>query len=229
VILFGVVIPVLAVRNRRQLSGGARPLPPRMTHFRSTAVMSVVLASFSLAVARVEHIDRVLFRGPDHLLAALTAGVAMYATAVVFMRPRWRRAVARRTRVVYLFMPETAAERTWWIVVSVLAGIGEEITWRGVQTALLVALSGSYWTAALVSAISFALAHFLQGWKTSVLIVIFALGFQGLAWLAGSLYVAMLVHVAYDITAGLSYGQFARELGYRVEENPTGSIAPPSA
>jgi membrane protease YdiL (CAAX protease family) len=191
--------------------------------------MLVVLASLSLAVARVEHIDRALVRSPGHLLTALTAGLAMYATAVVFMRPRWRRAVARGTRVVYLFMPETATERTWWIVVSVLAGIGEEITWRGVQTTLLVTLTGSYGTAALVSAISFALAHFLQGWKTSVLIVLFALGFQGLAWLAGSLYVAMLVHVAYDITAGFSYGHFARELGYRVEESPARSIAPSGA
>jgi membrane protease YdiL (CAAX protease family) len=45
------------------------------------------------------------------------------------------------------------------------------------------------------------------------IITIFGLGFQGLVWLTGSLYVAMLVHVAYDITAGLMYGKLGRELG----------------
>jgi membrane protease YdiL (CAAX protease family) len=135
----------------------------------------------------------------------------------MFMRPRWRRAVERRTRVVHLFMPDTAAERAWWLAVSILAGVGEEITWRGVQTALLSALMGSYLLGALLSAVSFGLAHFIQGWRSAVVITIFALGFQTIVWLSGSLYVAMAVHVAYDMTAGLSYARLGRELGYAPE------------
>jgi hypothetical protein len=42
--------------------------------------------------------------------------------------------------------------------------------------------------------------------------IVFALCFQLLVWLAGSLYVAMVVHVAYNITAGLAYCRFRREL-----------------
>lgn len=39
------------------------------------------------------------------------------------------------------------------------------------------------------------------------IITVFAFGFQALVWLTGSLYLAMAVHVAYDITTGLTYGR----------------------
>ena len=45
-------------------------------------------------------------------------------------------------------------------------------------------------------------------------IFVLALGFHALVWLAGSLYVAMAVHIAYDITAGLTYGRLRRDLGF---------------
>src|SRR5262249_1160180 len=141
-------------------------------------------------------------------------GVAMYAAAVAFMRPRWRRAVERRARAVHLFMPANAAERAWWIAVSVLAGVGEEITWRGVQAALAGVLTGGFWAAALVCSSSFGLLHIVQGWKSAAFIAAFALGFHALVWLGGSLYVAIAVHVAYDLTAGISYGRLGKELGY---------------
>lgn len=44
------------------------------------------------------------------------------------------------------------------------------------------------------------------------MIVVFELGFQTVVWLSGTLYVAMLVHIACDITAGLQSGRFGREL-----------------
>src|SRR6185436_18860320 len=101
-----------------------------------------------------------------------------------------------------------------WIAVSLLAGIGEEITWRGVQTGLLAAATGSYGVATILSALSFGGAHMIQGWRSASVIVVFALGFQALVWLTGSLYVAMAVHVVYDITAGIAYGRLGRELGF---------------
>jgi membrane protease YdiL (CAAX protease family) len=111
-------------------------------------------------------------------------------------------------------MPSNATERVWWLIVASVAGVGEEITWRGVQLALVGVLTGSYWVAALLCAISFGLVHIIQGWKSTAIIVAFALGFHLLVWLGSSLYVAMAVHVAYDLTAGICYGRLARELGY---------------
>jgi len=211
--VMGLLIPALVVRNYRRLIGKSLPLPDRMRHFRSTAFVLVALTLFSLLVARQQWIDVLAFDA-SKLPQGLAAGVAMYIVSVLLMKPRWRRAVERRARIVHLFMPANGAERTWWVGVSTLAGIGEEITWRCVQTTLLTVLTGSFAAGAVLSAISFGLAHSIQGWKSAAIITVFALCFQAIVWFSGSLFVAMVVHVAYDITAGLNYGRLGRELGY---------------
>jgi membrane protease YdiL (CAAX protease family) len=213
IVLMGVVIPFKVVSNYRRMVGKSLALPNRIRHFRTTAIILVLLTSFSVLVGKAEWIDLYRFDA-ERLPQGLAAGAVMYVVAVVAMRPRWRRAVESRARIVHLFMPDTAQERGWWVLVSTLAGIGEEITWRGVQTALLAYLTGSFVAGAMLSAASFGVAHYMQGWKSAAIIVVFALGFQGVVWISGSLYIAMLVHVAYDITAGLEYGRLGRELGY---------------
>ncbi len=217
---FGVFLPLLSVWNRKMLGGPEKHLPNRLRYFEKTAFAIVLFAGFSLAVAHVQWIWLFPLTVPS--AKAIIAGGALYVAAVIFMRPRWRRAVERQARVVHLFMPATAAERVWWIAVSFIAGIGEEITWRGVQAALIGALTGSFWIAALASSISFGFTHIIQGWKSAALIVVFALGFHALVWLDGSLYVAMAVHVAYDVTAGIAYGRLGKELGYDPD-----SVVPP--
>jgi membrane protease YdiL (CAAX protease family) len=110
-----------------------------------------------------------------------------------------------------MLMPIRAAEHFWWLFVSVLAGINEEISWRCVQVALLTQLLGSYWVAAVASALSFASAHAVQGWRSAIIIAEFAIVFQVLVWLSGWLYVAMAVHIAYDFSAGFGYAWFAKK------------------
>lgn len=211
----------MVVRGRMKIRDPKAPLPNRLRHFQATSFTLVMFAAISLLVARAQLI--VLFPRIWPPPLAVVAGVVMFVTAVAFMRPRWRRAVERRTpvgaRVLHLCMPANGVERAWWIAVSVLAGISEEITWRGVQTALLSNLTRHVWVAAIICSISFGLAHMVQGWKSSTIIVFFALGFHALVWLSGSLYVAMVVHIAYDITAGLSYGMLGKEFGYSPELN----------
>jgi membrane protease YdiL (CAAX protease family) len=220
-VFFGLLGPALAVRTARRLLGTTRPLPDRLKHFKSTSLTLFLFMSLSLVVARAQYID--LFPRALPALQGVLAGIATYVIAVACMRPRWRHAVERRVRVVHLFMPDNAAERAWWVFVSVLAGVGEEITWRGVQTTLLFWLTGSYVLAAVASALSFGVGHIMQGWKSAAIIGILALVLQGVVWLSGSLYVAMAVHAAYDVTAGMTYGRLGRELGYgQRQESPEG-------
>lgn len=224
---FLVLVPYLAIRShaKMQATAGRAPLN-RLAHFRSTMVMLVLFGALSLVTANRQDInlfDRPLAASPW----AFAGGIAMYVAAIAVMRPRWRRAVEQRSRIVHLFMPSNNTERAWWILVSVLAGVSEEITWRGVQPVLLAFLLGSAWAGAVVAALSFGLAHIIQGWRAALIITGFALAFQGLVWLSGSLYVAMIVHVVYDITAGLNYGKLGRELGYRLEEATSASPAAP--
>lgn len=214
-VFFGLILPLAALRMHRRMATGAKAVPDPKKHFRGATIELATLMAFSIAVARMTRIDLFAFDATK-LLPGLAAGAAMYAAAVVYMRPRWRRAVEARAPIVRLFMPRDAGERAWWIAVSVLAGIGEEITWRCVQTQLLVPIVGAYAVAALVSAVSFGGAHFLQGWRSCAVIVFFALGFQTVVWASGSLFVAMAVHVAYDVTAGITYGRLGKKLGYSV-------------
>ena len=224
---FGLLLPIMVVRGRMKIRNLKTPLPNRLRYFQTTSFTLVMFAALSLWVARAERIE--LFPRARPPLLAVVAGVVMLVATVAFMRPLWRRAVERRTpvgaRVLHLRMPANGVERAWWIVVAVLAGVSEEITWRGVQTALLTNLTGRLWLAAIICSISFGLGHMVQGWKSSAIIVFFALAFQALVWLSGSLYVAMVVHIAYDITAGLSYGRLGKEFGYSREpsESPATS------
>jgi membrane protease YdiL (CAAX protease family) len=221
---FGVVLPFFAVLNRKKLAGDQTALPSRLRHFQTTAFLLVVFGGLSLVVANVQWI----FLFPPELptAGAMAAGVAAYVAAVAYMRPNWRRAVETRARAVHLFMPANDAERSWWVVVAVLAGISEEITWRGTQAALLNTLTGNFWIASLLSSCSFALLHIIQGRKSAATVAVFAMGFHALVWLAGSLYVAMAVHIAYDLTAGFSYGRLGRELGYDpATPGPPGDVA----
>ena len=220
--VFGLVIPYLAFRSAAKLRDRTLPPPDRLKHFRASAILLVLFGTFSTFVARAERIDlwhRPLLGG----VGATSAAVALYVVAVLFMRPRWRRAVERRARIVHLFMPSNATERAWWIAVAILAGIGEEITWRGVQPILVAHVVRQPLLAVLLVAATFGLTHIVQGWKSAAIICLFALGFQTIVWLSGSLYLAMLVHLAYDVTAGLSYGRLGRELGYSLDS----AVAPP--
>jgi hypothetical protein len=108
---------------------------------------------------------------------------------------------AQGSLVAYLFSPETGEERAWCVVASAAAGISEEISWRGVQTALLASLIGDYWIGAALSAVLFALVHVSQGWRSTVQIVFVALGLQFIVWTSGTLYLAMAVHAAVNVTA----------------------------
>jgi hypothetical protein len=67
----------------------------------------------------------------------------------------------------------------------------------------------------------------IQGWRSAAVILVFALGFHALVWLSGSLYVAMAVHIAYDVTAGISYGRLGRELGYQLDPGESPVPVPP--
>src|SRR5690349_21682013 len=97
--IFGVFLPAVAILQLRKVVQADRPLPARMAHFQGTILSCVVLAGFSLLVARTQRIDLGLGSWPS--LTAWGAGVVAYVIAVAAMRPQWRRFVETRSRVVH--------------------------------------------------------------------------------------------------------------------------------
>ena len=123
-----------------------------------------------------------------------------------------RRCLARGEPHMYFSTPRTSEERRWWIALSGAAGVGEELTWRGVQPELIAQMTGALWPAVAICALTFGIGHIRQGWGGVAIVTVFSLACHGLTLATGSLYVAMAVHVAVNITVGLrvSHGQAGR-------------------
>jgi membrane protease YdiL (CAAX protease family) len=194
----------------------SRALPPRRRYFVAVLVQTTAFVAFSILVAKLNWIQ--LFPAQMPPVRAILAGFVFLAIAIPFGWMRWRKAVEKRRKIAALFMPANVTERALWVGTAFVAGVGEEITWRRVQTVLLSRLTGDFIAAIAICIVMFALAHAIQGWTSVAVIVVFAAGFHLLVYLAGSLYVAMAVHFIYDLVAGFAYGHLGRKLGYRPPE-----------
>lgn len=223
-LLFGVLIPISAIRAQKIIRRGF--LPDRRRYFKNVLAQLVLFATLSLFVAWRNRI--VIFPRAVPPPKAMIAGAIFLAVAIAFGWKRWQKAVIERKKVIALFMPASSVERSLWMLSSALAGFGEEITWRGVQTVLLTRLTGNLLVAIVIAIVMFAIAHAIQGWKSVGIIAVFSAGFHFLVWLSGSLYVGMVVHFLYDLVAGLSYAHLGRKFGYfnAIAEEQTAATDP---
>jgi membrane protease YdiL (CAAX protease family) len=215
-VVFGVFLPYLAIKSARRVA--THPLPPKKRFFRSIIVQLLIFAAIAIVVGAVEHVELFPSRAPSP--ASWGWGLLALTLFVSGMRPQWRKRVVERSRRVWLFMPRDGVERALWIGSSIAAGFSEELVYRGVLTTLLDRMTGSFFVAILVSALIFAICHYMQAARSMTIIFGIALVFQALAWQSGSLYVPMAVHATYDILAGLHYGYFGKKLGYPIEPLP---------
>jgi membrane protease YdiL (CAAX protease family) len=204
---FGLVVPWLAARSARLLDELGPEGVPRLALYAESVFWLVVMLAASLGVARAERIGlfgtgwpggRVLLVGLGFLALLLVAASVRWATA----SPRDRGRLAR-------LAPRSVGDALAWAVVSLLAGVAEEMTYRGVMVELLARQLGSPWAAVLLSALAFAVGHVYQGGAGVVFVFGFALGFHALVAWTGRLEVGIGVHAVYDLIAGLLLGRLA--------------------
>ena len=206
-----VLIPIAVIRSAR------RPVQSEESHQRITqrlrnVVFLVVIAVIALVVAWRDNIS--LFPPIQvngwvvGLSAAILFGVLALAEALLMARSPEE----RRKLWVRQIIPRNNIERGVWIISSTVAGVTEEIIFRGVLFALLVALTSSVAAGALISAVIFAVAHFRQGWTSMVFIFGIALFFQWLVIFTASLVPAMVIHAIYNVVRGLRASHGMREL-----------------
>lgn len=103
-------------------------------------------------------------------------------------------------------LPRTGREKLLFVGVSLSAGVGEELAYRGYAIPLLAGLVGSEWTAAVLSSGVFGFLHAYQGQvgvvRTGLMGMLLAAVF---VW-TGSLWPAILAHAAIDLVGGLVIG-----------------------
>ena len=113
---------------------------------------------------------------------------------------------ANESPVLRALLPRTREERGVFALLSVAAGLGEELAYRGYSIPLLAAIVGVPGAAALTSVV-FGILHGYQGLlgtlRTTVLGGMLAWGFLA----SGSLLPAIVAHTSIDLVAGLVLGE----------------------
>ena len=109
----------------------------------------------------------------------------------------------RETGVVRAIMPVTGREKGVFALLSLTAGVFEELVFRGFLPLFLIPWTGSYLAGALPVAVVFGFLHAYQGRhgiaRTAVMGAILS---AGVAW-TGSLWPSIFAHAALDLLLGL--------------------------
>ena len=213
-----LMLPWLAWRSAQRLraarSGseapGTPPLPSRSGIFIGTLILLTSLFVLAWLTGRTFGFD------PFHLerfgtRELLAGGVALAGSlGLRSLSQAIRSETERRNLPAFAFMPQTPTEWSLYLATSVAAGIAEETAYRGVGMALLTWSTGSALLSAAVLSLAFGLAHLTQEWKSVGIVIAMALLMHGLVAFTGTVVIAMVVHTAYDVIAGILGSRDAR-------------------
>lgn len=117
---------------------------------------------------------------------------------------------AELTRVMRLLRPQTAKEMAAWVLMSVVAGVCEEILFRGYLQRQFRAWTGNTPMAVALQAVVFGAAHLFQGWKGAVTIAVYGGLFGILAIMRKSLRPGMIQHAMQDGFSGIVLSLLAK-------------------
>jgi membrane protease YdiL (CAAX protease family) len=100
--------------------------------------------------------------------------------------------------------PVNALELTLWILLSISAGICEELVFRGYLLQQFASIGGQLWIGVLASSLLFGVAHGYEGVAGIIAITAYGAMFCTLAILRGSLRPGMMAHAWHDIFSGIA-------------------------
>jgi membrane protease YdiL (CAAX protease family) len=107
-------------------------------------------------------------------------------------------------------LPRNAAERWWAALLSLDAGLSEELFFRLVLPLVLVLVLGNVYLAFAIAIVTFGVMHFYQGWAgvvaTSIVGIVMAMVYLA----SGNIWVAVIVHAAIDLNGMLLMPYLAR-------------------
>jgi len=144
---------------------------------------------------------------PAGALLAWSAGLTLAGLAVIVLfRGLGTRLDAGESRLLRELLPRTRRERQVFGLLSLAAGAGEELAYRGYAIPLLAPMLGVGGAAALTSVV-FGVMHGYQGLlgiaRTTLMGGILAWGFLA----SGSVIPAIVAHTLIDVLAGIVLGE----------------------
>src|SRR5437899_10986878 len=133
---------------------------------------------------------------PCSVRCGFMRGMASFATAFVT-------SLAIGGHNTQFMLPHRGIELTFWIALSVTAGICEETIFRGYLQRQFMALTKSAPAGILLSAATFGAAHTYQGFRMVILIGLYGAMFGILAYWRGSVRPGMIAHAWQDSLNGV--------------------------
>lgn len=200
--LLMVVLPVLALAQAKALRG---VLVPRLPAYASSAVTLMLLAIWCTAVggwARGARALGLVAVGPGMVLGWALAVVVAGLGLMLGFRILGDALGAKESETLLQLLPRTARERLGFAALSVIAGLGEEIVFRGYALSALADVTGVV-TAGVVTSVAFGVLHAYQG--AFGMIRTAALGglLAGSFIAAGSIWPVVVAHTVLDLLGGL--------------------------
>lgn len=204
-LIVGVAIPYLAWKTKQRFRGDELPMP-RAQFFFQTAIFQLILYGFALVAASTNTIRLQLV---PLLWWKAWPALALLLLALALLKLHWpfRDDADKR---LYSILPHDRRELGPYLVLCVVAAVAEEVTYRGVSYRLLLRLGLSVWAAAAVLSVIFALAHSVQGWRSTIVIAVLASGFHFIVIFSGGLLPAIATHFVYDAVAGIAIPRWMR-------------------
>ena len=190
-------------KARRRIAAGAADAKVRMYReviAEQIMTISVVLAIWRYGDASAKSLGLIAPRFVALNAVALIAFVALLFWSSLHLRPKAERLRKQTEKSVGALIPRTSSERFWFGMVSVGAGISEELVFRGFLffyfTTYLPQLNAA--EKLLLCTVFFGVAHLYQGWKGALGAGILGLILGVLYLLTGSLVPSIVVHAAVD-------------------------------
>ena len=115
----------------------------------------------------------------------------------------WLLRIAALGHNTQFMLPHRGIELTFWIALSVTAGICEETIFRGYLQRQFMALTKNAPAGILLSAATFGAAHAYQGFRMVILIGLYGSMFGTLAYWRGSVRPGMIAHAWQDSLNGV--------------------------
>lgn len=197
-----VVLPVLLLGQGRIDEGEAATLPVVPAYLSSIATIAL-LALLAVAAARASGIDSrtIGLVGTTPIAALAWTGAVTIASLASMLLARALR--VRESPLLRRLIPRTNREKILFVALSLAAGVGEEIAFRGFLLAALEIATGSVAVAVALSSIAFGMLHSYQHVAGVVRATVLGALLAVPVVMTGSLVPAMAAHALIDLVAGL--------------------------
>ena len=205
------VMPAWDAIETRRLKANADPRK-RLKWYRKLIVASWVLALLvTWTSGGRRNVGTIEARAPwlptgeaarDFVVGLLVA-VVVAQTLVLFQlrkKPEAQARIAKALASLYFILPVTREERRWYFIVSITAGICEEVVYRGFLIHYLMGAPAnpSVTLAVVISSLIFGIGHIYQGVRGAIGTAILGLVFAALFVITGNLALPILLHAAID-------------------------------